>query len=76
ETGITRHNIDLFRLDRFSYPGRRRYEPGRGRRQAVRTAQTVGRRGRPRESEEDRRGREQNGRPHSFPRVPDIKTFW
>jgi sarcosine oxidase len=76
ETGITRHDIDLFRLDRLRHGGRRGYESDRSRRQAIRTAQTAGRGDRGRENEEDRRVREQNGRPHSFPRVPDIKTFW
>ncbi|CAN5892109.1 N-methyl-L-tryptophan oxidase [soil metagenome] len=75
ETGITRHNIDLFRLDRFQHSGPRRYQRS-GDMRSVRTAQRTGRSDRQRESEEDRRDREQNGKLHSFPRVPDVKTFW
>ncbi|MGB3681566.1 MAG: FAD-dependent oxidoreductase, partial [Rubrobacteraceae bacterium] len=75
-TGVTRHNIDFFRLDRFQRQGRRRYQGDRGRRPAVRTAQTTGRGDHQRDREEDARAHEQNGRPHSFPRVPEVKPFW
>ena len=76
ETGITRHNIDLFRLDRFERRGQRHYESDRSRRQAVRTAQTSRRNDREREKSGDHQSNEQNGRLHSFPRVPEVKPFW
>jgi sarcosine oxidase len=74
ETGITRHNIDLFRLDRFQHQGRR-YETDRGRRQNDRVVQKSSRNARQQEENGDRRVYEA-GKSHSFPRVPDIRTFW
>jgi sarcosine oxidase len=58
-TGITRHDISLFRLDRLTRPSRRL--PGRAH---------------PPMETTDHEAHQQNGRPHSFPRVPDIRPFW
>ncbi|MDQ4128471.1 MAG: FAD-dependent oxidoreductase, partial [Actinomycetota bacterium] len=59
ETGITRHDINLFRLERLAQPSRRpSFLP------AFPTGSTDG------------QVHEQNGRSHSFPRVPDVRPFW
>jgi sarcosine oxidase len=58
-TGITRHDISLFRLDRLTRPSRRL--PGHAH---------------PPMETTDHEAHQQNGRPHSFPRVPDIRPFW
>ena len=61
-TGLTRHDISLFRLDRLT--GERRTHGG-GR--AGRSKQAAQRNGRVEQS---------NGRLHSFPRAEDVRTFW
>lgn len=74
-TGVTRHNIDFFRLDRFNKQRQRRYETNGDRKrdgQAVRKNNRVIRQ----HEENGRRNYEENGKSHSFPRVPDIRTFW
>jgi sarcosine oxidase len=58
-TGITRHDISLFRLDRLTRPSRR-----------------LPSRAHPPMETTDHEAHQQNGRPHSFPRVPDIRPFW
>jgi sarcosine oxidase len=59
DTGITRHDVTLFRLDRLTRPFRGL--PGRAH---------------PAMGTTDREAHQQNGRPRSFPRVPEIRPFW
>ncbi len=59
DTGITRHDVTLFRLDRLTRPIRGL--PGRAH---------------PAMGTTDREAHQQNGRPRSFPRVPEIRPFW
>jgi sarcosine oxidase len=59
DTGITRHDISLFRLDRLTRSSRRL--PGR----AHPPMETTG-----------HEAHQQDGRPRSFPRVPEIRPFW
>jgi sarcosine oxidase len=59
DTGITRHDISLFRLGRLTRSSRRL--PGRAH---------------PPMETTDREAHQQNGRPRSFPRVPEIRPFW
>src|SRR5215217_7367620 len=59
DTGITRHDVTLFRLDRLTRPSRGL--PGRAH---------------PAMGTTDREAHQQNGRPRSFPRVPEIRPFW
>jgi sarcosine oxidase len=59
DTGITRHDISLFRLGRLTRYSSRRL-PGRAHP--------------PMETTDE--AHLQNGRPRSFPRVPEIRPFW
>lgn len=73
-TGVTRHDISFFRLERLLPYRRSGY---RGGKEVSRTA----RNGRPaeggiRQRSGVRQSEEQNGHPHSFPRVPEVKPFW
>jgi sarcosine oxidase len=73
-TGVTRHDIDLFRLERL-LPHRRggyraRQEDDRSIRNGRQPQRGIRQRSGSRQSEE------QNGHPHSFPRVPEVKPFW
>ena len=60
DTGITRHDISLFRLGRLTRSSSRRL-PGRAH---------------PPMETTDHEAHQQNGRPRSFPRVPEIRPFW
>jgi sarcosine oxidase len=60
DTGITRHDISLFRLGRLTRPSSRRL-PGRAH---------------PPMETTDHEAHQQNSRPRSFPRVPEIRPFW
>ncbi len=73
-TGVTRHDIDFFRLERLLPYRRGRYQAQRDARQPVRNGRSAEREiSRKRDS---RQSREQNGHQHSFPRVPEVKPFW
>jgi sarcosine oxidase len=60
DTGITRHDISLFRLGRLPRSSSRRL-PGRAH---------------PPMETTHHEAHQQNGRPRSFPRVPEIRPFW
>ena len=75
-TGVTRHNVDFFRLDRFHRRDQRRSETNSGRKQAVHTEPKSTRKISRQESNGSRSVYEENGHPHSFPRVPEVKPFW
>ena len=62
-TGLTRHDISLFRLDRLTEE-RRTERDGL---QPTRKGQTLQRNG---------HVAERNGHPRSFPRAEDVRTFW
>ena len=71
ETGITRHNIDLFRLDRFQRRGKRRYEAGPVEGSSPSAPPRLpGATAASRRSEEDRRAHEQNGTGLTLSRRP------
>jgi sarcosine oxidase len=60
DTGITRHDISLFRLDRLTQTARRS--------SSVPPVSPAG--------STDGRAHERNGHSRSFPRVPDVRPFW
>ena len=77
EKGMTRHDISLFRLDRFGHRAgqageRRAYQPVRDSRVASPVARTAARNGR-RTTETSA---ERNGKVHHFPQVTDVRTPW
>src|SRR3712207_2503781 len=59
DTGITRHDISLFRLGRLTHSSR-----------------GLPRRAQPPMETTDHGDHQHNGRPRSFPRVPEIRPFW
>jgi sarcosine oxidase len=60
DTGITRHDIGLFRLDRLTQTARRS--------SSVPLVSPAG--------STDGQAHERNGHSRSFPRVPDVRPFW